>query len=75
MPMIEFILIDLPTESIPVNSQKPRSARLIAVKTFQNALDKFLFKFVDCFVEMDSAVHHQANQRFQLLLHSSTLRT
>jgi len=75
MPMIEFILIDLPAESIPVNSKKPRSARLIAVKTFQNAFDKFLFKFIDCFVEMDSAFHHQADQRFQLLLHSSTLRT
>jgi hypothetical protein len=24
---------------------------------------------------MDSALHHQANQRFQLLLHRSTLRT
>jgi hypothetical protein len=24
---------------------------------------------------MDSAFHHQANQRFQLLLHSRTLRT
>ena len=73
--MIELIQIDLPAQRIAVYSQEPRSSRLITVKTVQHALDKFLFKFVDRFIEMDSALHHQANQRFQLLLHNSTLRT
>ena len=74
MPMIELIEIDLAAERIAVNSEKASGARLVAVETVQHALDKFLFKFVDRFIEMDSALHHQANQRFQLLLHRSTLR-
>jgi len=73
--MIESIEIDLAAERIAVDSKQPRGSRLIAVKTVQHALDKLLFKFVDCFIEMDPSVHHQANQRFQLLLHRSTLRT
>jgi hypothetical protein len=73
--MIESIEIDLATERIAVNSKQPGGARLIAVETVQHPLDKFFFKFVDCFIEMDPAVHHLANQRFQLLLHRSTLRT
>ena len=73
--MSQFIEIDLAAEGIAVNSQQPSGARLVAMKSFQNALDEFLFKFVDSFIEMDSSLHHQANQRFQLLLHRSTLRT
>jgi len=73
--MIQLVKVDLAAERIAVNSQQSRGARLVAVKTVQHALDKFLFKFVDRFIEMDSALHHQANQRFQLLLHLSTLRT
>src|ERR1700674_5989061 len=69
MPMINFIQIDLAAERIAVNSQQPSSARLVAVEPFQHALDKFLFKFVDRFIEMDSTLHHLANQRIQLLLH------
>jgi hypothetical protein len=73
--MIELIQIDLATEGIAMNSKELGGARLIAAESVQNALDKFLFKFVYRFIEMDSALHHQANQRFQLLLHRSTLRT
>jgi hypothetical protein len=73
--MIKFVQIDLPAERIAVNSQQARGARLITVETLQHALDKFLFKFVYCFVEMDPAIHHKPYQRFQLLLHDSTLRT
>jgi hypothetical protein len=75
LPMIQLIQVDLAAERIAVNSQQPRGARLVAMKTFEHALDEFLFKFVDRFVELDSTIHHQANQRFQLLLHRSTLRT
>jgi hypothetical protein len=75
MPMIELIEIDLAAERIAVNSKQPCGARLVAVETLQDALDKFLFKFVDRFIEMNPAFHHLANQRFQLLLHRSTLRT
>ena len=73
--MVKLIEIDLAAERIAVNPEQPGGARLVAMKMVQHALDKFLFKFVDCFVEMDPALHHQANQRFQLLLHRSTLRT
>ena len=73
--MIQLVQIDLAAERIAVNSKQPGGARLVAVKTFQHALDEFLFKFVDRFVELDPTIHHLANQRFQLLLHRSTLRT
>jgi len=75
MPVIQLIEIDLTAERIAVNPKQPCSARLIAVESVQHALDKLFFKLVDRFVEMDPALHHQANQRFQLLLHRSTLRT
>src|SRR5216683_6985093 len=75
MPMIELIEIDLAAERIAVNSKQPRGAGLVAVETLQHSFDKFLFKFIDRFIKMDSALHHLANQRFQLLLHRSTLRT
>jgi hypothetical protein len=75
MPMTELVKIDLAAERIAVNSEQPRGTRLIAMKPFQHSLDKFLLKFVDRFIEMDSTLHHQANQRFQLLPHRSTLRT
>jgi hypothetical protein len=73
--MIQLIEVDLAAERIAVNPQQPSGARLVAVETVQYALDKFLFKFIHRFIEMDSTLHHQANQRFQLLLHRSTLRT
>ncbi len=73
--MIELIEIDLAAERIAVNSKQPRGAGLVAVETLQHSFDKFLFKFIDRFFEMDSALHHLDNQRFQLLLHRSTLRT
>jgi len=75
MPVIKLIEINLAAERISVNSEQPSGARLIAVEAVQHALDKFLFKFVDGFIEMDPALHHLANQCFQLLLHRSTLRT
>jgi hypothetical protein len=75
MPMIQLIEINLAAESIAVNSKQLGGARLIAAESVQHALDKFLFKFVYRLIEMNSAFHHQANQRFQLLPHRSTLRT
>jgi len=75
MPGIELIEVDLAAERVAMNTKEPCGARLIAVEAVQDALDKFLFKFIHCFIEMDPAIHHQANQRLQLLLHRSTLRT
>jgi hypothetical protein len=75
LPMIQLVEINFAAERIAVNAKQPCGARLVAVETVQHALDEFLFKFVDCFVELDPPLHHQANQRFQLLLHRSTLRT
>jgi hypothetical protein len=73
--MIQLVQVDLAAERIAVNPQQPSGARLVAVKSVQHAFNKFLFKFGDRFIKMDSTLHHQANQRFQLLLHRSTLRT
>jgi hypothetical protein len=75
MPIVQLIQTYLAAERIAVHSEESSGARLIAMKTFQHALDKFLFKFIYRFIEMDTAVHHLAYQRFQLLLHRSTLRT
>jgi len=75
LPVIQLIQIDLPAKRIAVNSKQARGARLIAVETLQHPFDEFLFKLVHGFIELDSPLHHQAHQRFQLVLHLSTLRT
>jgi hypothetical protein len=75
MPMIELIQIDLAAERIAMNSKQLGGARLIAAESVQNSLYELLFKFVYRFIEMNPSLHHQANQRFQLLPHRSTLRT
>ena len=75
MAIIQLIKFDFSAERIAVNPEQPGRARLIAVGAVQHTLDKFLFKFVDGFIEVDPSIHHLANQRIQLLPHSSTLRT
>ena len=73
--VIQLVQIDLAAQCVAMNSKQASCARLVAVKTVQHALDEFLFKFVNRLIEMDSMIHHHSNQRLQLLLHRSTLRT
>jgi hypothetical protein len=75
IPVCKLVKINLAAQRVAMNAQQPGSARLIAVRPIQNPLDKFLFKFIHCFIEMDPTLDHQANQRFELILHRSTLRT
>ena len=75
MPVIELVQFDLAAQRVAVNSQQARGAGLVAVEPLQHALDKFLFKFIYRFVEVNSPLDHHSYQRLQLLLHRSTLRT
>ncbi len=74
-PGIELIQIDLAAERVAMYPEQPGGLRLIAVEAFQYSLDEFLFKFVDRFIEVDSALDHQPDECFQLFFHRSTLRT
>ena len=75
VPVIELIEVDLAAESVPVNPEQTRGARLIPAGPVQNAFNKFFFEFVDCFVELNASLHHLADQGFQLIFHRRTLRT
>ncbi len=75
VPVIELIEVDLAAESVPVNPEQPRGARLVSTGPVQNALDEFFFEFVHCFVELNASLHHLPDQRFQLIFHRRTLRT
>jgi len=57
-----------------MNSQKFRSAALVAVGALKNPLDESLFEFPDGFVEQDPAFHHLSHKAFQLISHVRTLR-
>ena len=74
LAVIELIEADFAAQSIAVNSQQARGARLVAARSVQHTLNEFLLEFVDGFLEMDSALHHLADQGFQLILHCRTLR-
>lgn len=72
---IELVEANLTAEGIAVNSEQARGAGLVALRPVQNALDEFLFEFVDGFVELYAALHHLSDQRFQLIFHLRTLPT
>ena len=61
LPVIELVQADLPAQRIPMNSKKSSGSRLIAAGAVQHPLNEFLFEFGDCFIEVDSALHHLAD--------------
>jgi hypothetical protein len=75
LPVIELVEADLAAKRIAVNPEQARGARLVAARSIQHTLDEFLLEFVYGFLEMNSALHHLADQGFQLILHCRTLRT
>jgi hypothetical protein len=74
LTVFDLVEVDLPAESIPVDAEKLRGARLVSFGELQNPLDVLFLKFNDRFIEMDPAVDHQSYQRFQLIFHDRTLR-
>ena len=73
--MPKLIEANLAAKRIAVNAEQARGARLIAVGTVQHTLDEFFLEFVDGLVKVNPALDHHPDQRFQLVLHRSTLRT
>jgi hypothetical protein len=57
-----------------VNSEQSCGSRLIAARAVQNTFDKFLFKFVDGLIKLDSTFHHLTDKSFQLIFQGCTLR-
>jgi hypothetical protein len=57
--VVEFVLTDLAAKGVAVNSKDRGGAGLVAIRTFQNALDKTFLKFADGLVEEDAAFYHQ----------------
>jgi hypothetical protein len=71
----ELMLFQLAAERIAVNAQDLRGAGLIALGAIHYALNELLLEFRDGFSEQNAALHHLANQGFQLIFQNSFLRT
>ena len=71
--MVQLVNTDLAAKRIPMNTEEPRSARLISIGAVEHALDKFLLELVDRFIKHDASLDHLTDQRFQLIFHSPTL--
>jgi hypothetical protein len=74
MPVIQLVEVYFTAERVPVNSEETRSPRLIPARSVQDALDEFLFKFVDGLIKMNSTFHHLPDKGFQLIFQGCTLR-
>jgi hypothetical protein len=67
MPVIQLVEVYLTAECVSVNSEQACGSRLIATGPVQNALNEFLFKFVDGLIELDATLHHLPDKGFQLI--------
>lgn len=72
--VFEFVFVDFATQRVAVNAEKARGTALIAVGVVHGAFDEAPFKFGECFIEQNSAIHHLSDERFQLIFHDSVLR-
>jgi hypothetical protein len=75
MPVVELIEVNLTAECVPVNSQQSCSARLVAARPVQDALDELLLEFIDSLIKLDSTFHHLPDKGLQLIFQGRTLRT
>ena len=71
---IELVRVDLTAQRIAVDAQNFGGARLVAVRTVQNALDETLLEFPNGFVKQNSPLDHLIDEPFQLIFHDGTLR-
>ncbi len=74
MPVVELVEVYLTAEGVPVNSEKPCGARLIAARPVQDPFDELLFKFVDGLIKLYSTLHHLRDKGLQLIFQGCTLR-
>ena len=72
--VFELIKTDLAAERVAMDAQNARSARLVAVRTVQRPPDELLLEFGDRFVKENAAIHHLADESFELIFHVRTLR-
>lgn len=71
----ELVLFELAAERVAVNSEDVSGAGLISLGVVHHALDEFLLKFREGFIEQNAPIHHLADQGFELILHERILRT
>ena len=62
--VVELVLDHFSTESVTVNAEDFRGARLIAIGAVEDAPDETFLEFPDSLVEEDSAVDHLQYQTF-----------
>src|SRR5712692_11521692 len=72
-PVLQLVDADFAAERVAVDAEHARSARLIAVRAVEHALDELLLKLVDRLIEEDPAFHHLSNKGFELISHGRTL--
>jgi hypothetical protein len=72
--VFEFVCFNFAAQSVAVNAEKARGARLIAGGVLHGALDEAPFEFCERFIEQNAPVDHLADERFQLILHDYILR-
>jgi hypothetical protein len=75
VPMVKLVEIYLAAESVPVDAEQARGARLVAAGPVQDALNELLFEFVDGLIELNATFHHLPDQGLQLIFQGCTLRT
>ena len=75
IPVVEFVETYLAAERVPVNSEQPSGAGLVAARPVQHAFDELLFEFVDGLIKLDSTFHHLPDEGLQLIFQGRTLRT
>src|ERR1700678_2794700 len=67
--VIEFVLPDFAAQRVAMHSKDLRGAGLIPVQFLQHAPDEFLLKLGDGLFEQNPTLHHESDQRFQLIFH------
>src|SRR5262245_6916995 len=68
------MLNNFPIESVSVDTEKFGSLGLVPTGFGKSALNEFSFEFVHSFAEINVAIDHFRNERFQLLFHGISLR-
>jgi hypothetical protein len=56
--VVQFVNTNLTAKRIPMNTEEPRSAGLISIRSVEYALDKFLLELVHRFIKQNASLDH-----------------
>jgi hypothetical protein len=71
----KLVDFNLAAKRVAVDSEDFGCAGLVAIRPLQRPANKFLFEFVDRFVQKYAALEQLAEQGLELVFHSHLLRT